>query len=43
MIKVNFKQQDGRKIPISINSSSTVRELLMEYLKLKNEYSLYDA
>ena len=36
MIKVNFKQQDGRKIPISINSSSTVRELLMEYLKLKN-------
>ena len=37
MIKVNFKRQDGRKIPISINSSSTVRELLMEYLKLQNE------
>ena len=37
MIKVNFKKQDGRKIPISINSSSTVRELLMEYLKLQNE------
>ena len=37
MIKVNFKRQDGKKIPISINSSSTVRELLMEYLKLQNE------
>ena len=41
MIKVNFKRQDGKKIPISINSSSTVRELLMEYLKLQNkDYTL---
>ena len=37
MIKVNFKKGDGKIIPISINSSSTVRELLMEYLKLQNE------
>ena len=37
MIKVNFKKEDGKIIPISINSSSTVRELLMEYLKLQNE------
>ena len=37
MIKVNFKKEDGKIIPISINSSSTVRELLIEYLKLQNE------
>ena len=37
MIKVNFKNEDGKIFPISINSSSTVRELLMEYLKLQNE------
>ena len=37
MIKVNFEKVDGKIIPISINSSSTVRELLMEYLKLQNE------
>ena len=37
MIKVNFEKEDGKIIPISINSSSTVRELLMEYLKLQNE------
>ena len=37
MIKVNFREEDGKIIPISINSSSTVRELLMEYLKLQNE------
>ena len=44
MIKVNFKEEDGKIIPISINSSSTVRELLMEYLKLQNEaYTLDNA
>jgi len=37
MIKVNFTKGDGEIIPISINSSSTVRELLMEYLKLQNK------
>ena len=37
MIKVIFKKEDGKEIPILINSSSTVRELLMEYLKLQNE------
>ena len=37
MIKVNFREEDGKIIPISINSSSTVRELLIEYLKLQNE------
>ena len=41
MIKVNFEKEDGKIIPISINSSSTVRELLMEYLKLQNkDYTL---
>ena len=42
MIKVNFKKEDGKIIPISINSSSTVRELLMEYLKLQNEAYILD-
>lgn len=44
MRKLNFRDEDGKIIPISINSSSTVRELLMEYLKLQNEaYTLDDA
>ena len=42
MIKVNFKNEDGKIFPISINSSSTVRELLMEYLKLQNEAYIFD-
>ena len=42
MIKVNFEKEDGKIIPISINSSSTVRELLMEYLKLQNEAYIFD-